>query len=289
MSMRVQIPIAALADSAVASALARLMEALGNANIQDVQTTYVSSPATQEVKRAPRKSAVVQSEDPEERYQKFLASLPSRSREFLELVQKCGTVTIDEAMEALHMTVGKAMGGLTGSIARWAPDYGVNVPFEAVKGPQGRRAWRWIGLDHSASEVKAPEATTETVEAKVEVSDAVMLETSDQRLAAVIEKLSNSSKRFLDLVCEHSKKGELLTKNKALEFFGFSRASAITDLVRPIRDALSEVGLEKCLITVNSDTGETSWKWIDPADLPASDDEPERQMAGVRVRKSVTE
>ncbi|MCB9549682.1 MAG: hypothetical protein H6706_28075 [Myxococcales bacterium] len=75
----------------------------------------------------------------------FLAALPERSRAFLLLVRERGVLGIDEAMERLDIQAGKAVGGLTGSIARWAPVHGVEVPFTAIQGIDGKRAWRWTG------------------------------------------------------------------------------------------------------------------------------------------------
>lgn len=82
---------------------------------------------------------------PDERMQAFVEALPERSRQFLEAVREHGVLGIDQAMEQLDVQAGKAMGGITGSIARWAPEYGIQVPFEAVRGKDGKRAWRWTG------------------------------------------------------------------------------------------------------------------------------------------------
>lgn len=86
-----------------------------------------------------------ESSSPDDRMDAFVEALPERSRQFIEAVRAEGELGIDEAMQRLDVRVGKAMGGITGSIARWAPEYGIEVPFEAVRGRDGKRAWRWTG------------------------------------------------------------------------------------------------------------------------------------------------
>ena len=56
-----------------------------------------------------------------------------------------GKLTVAEAVEALHMASPKAMGGLTGAMARWAPKQGVTLPFEARQDQTGGRFWVWTG------------------------------------------------------------------------------------------------------------------------------------------------
>ena len=86
--------------------------------------------------------------DKKDLYDDFVANLPERSRQFLALVKSRGAVTISEAMDALDVSVPKAMGGITGSIGRWAPARGIDVPYENVT-VDGERAWTWRGLDYT--------------------------------------------------------------------------------------------------------------------------------------------
>jgi hypothetical protein len=79
----------------------------------------------------------------EQRYRIFVDSLPELSRNFLGLLEERGRLTPEEAQAALDIKTPKALGGLTGSIARWAPKRGVPVPFEAERGPGGGRVWHW--------------------------------------------------------------------------------------------------------------------------------------------------
>ena len=131
MTVTVTVPDSALSDAAVHRALARLISAI----------------AAQQSRARDLPPTSVQVEDAETRYARFLSALPERSREFLRLVRSKGELGIAEAMTELDVKVGKAMGGITGSIARWAPEYNITVPFEAVRSLNGQRAWRWIGLD----------------------------------------------------------------------------------------------------------------------------------------------
>ena len=80
-----------------------------------------------------------------DRYHAFVRNLPPRSQQFLQLVEERGTVTINEVMRALGLLQPKAMGGITGSIGRWAPAKKVPLPYEMTE-RDGERAWRWIGI-----------------------------------------------------------------------------------------------------------------------------------------------
>jgi hypothetical protein len=94
-----------------------------------------------------------------ERYHAFVRNLPPRSQAFLRLVEERGTVTIGEVMRALGLLQPKAMGGITGSIGRWAPVKQVPLPYEQLE-RDGERAWRWIGIPGvtRGAHVPAPEA-----------------------------------------------------------------------------------------------------------------------------------
>ncbi|MEZ4469948.1 MAG: hypothetical protein R3F60_03900 [bacterium] len=158
MSVQVTIPTSALNDPQVAAALARLIEALADPAVASA-AEVASAPARSEAARPGR--ARPGRKAPKERnlapvppmaaatgqgdLSAFLAALPERSRAFLELVRERGVLGIDDAMASLDIQAGKAVGGLTGSIARWAPVHGVEVPFVAIQGVDGKRAWRWTG------------------------------------------------------------------------------------------------------------------------------------------------
>lgn len=97
--------------------------------------------------RAPRAAANAAPADPEvvARYRAFVEGLPERSRGFLELLEARGVLTMSEAAAELGIDEPKALGGLTGSIGRWAPVRGVPVPFSRYT-EDGEKSFRWIGL-----------------------------------------------------------------------------------------------------------------------------------------------
>jgi hypothetical protein len=160
---RVVLPLEALADEAVARAYARLLLALGgHASTTDSSRSAVRSEAASAYVEAassyraptdvapvptpapPPAVAPARPQQPSGSWASFEAALPERSRRFLTLLRNQGQITLSEAMRALGLTEPKAMGGITGSIGRWAPAKGLPVPFAAFD-RNGERAWRWIG------------------------------------------------------------------------------------------------------------------------------------------------
>jgi hypothetical protein len=141
MSIAIEVPLDALrGNAAVAYALSELVAALAE------HEGGAPAPA----KRS-RSARAVRTEVPaepiafdRERYDAFVKSLPERSQEFLSLVESRGKVSIDEAMQALELTERKALGGIMGSISRWAPVRGVRIPIEAKKTRDGDRIWSWV-------------------------------------------------------------------------------------------------------------------------------------------------
>jgi len=161
---KLTVPISALSDAATAEAIARLFLALhGNAGQPAVHTPpsvsralpAVSSPPAAPVASlpvSPPKPTTTRAAD----WAAFEAALPERSRAFLSLLRAEGQVSLPRAMEALELTEPKAMGGITGSIGRWAPARGLTVPFAAFE-RGGERAWRWLGsADAGAAPVAPP-------------------------------------------------------------------------------------------------------------------------------------
>lgn len=159
MSIKLDIHLDALRDPAVAQALADLMTALGR-GAAAARPAPSDAPAPAPTPRAPAPKAAAAPRptkaaapsakdrrlpgDAAERYARFVAGLPERSQRFLELVEKRGLVRMGEAMEILGVDIPKAMGGITGSIGRWAPERGVEVPYETLS-VDGERAWKWLG------------------------------------------------------------------------------------------------------------------------------------------------
>lgn len=218
MSITVSIDLAALNRPEVASALARLMTALGDGS--------VAAPVMQ--------SATAPPVDEATRFDRFLEALPERSRRFIELVRTRGTLTIDQAMAELDITVAKAVGGVTGSIARWAPRSGVTVPYLAVK-VRGRRAWRWTG-----PELATPSAPP----------------TEAKPLPEYASGLPPKSQRFLQTLFS---RGELKMP-EVLELFDLPRPRSVGGITEPINRAAKAVGAAAPFETAVGADGHRVWR-----------------------------
>ena len=85
---------------------------------------------------------------PEERWQRFLEALPIRAQDFVSMIENAhpDVLSQSEAMAALDIQSAKAMGGLTGSITRWASVDNIRLPWVREE-RDGERTWRWIGIE----------------------------------------------------------------------------------------------------------------------------------------------
>lgn len=162
MSVRVEIPFEALAQPGVAQALAALMLSLGaNAQNQVSQPITAKKPAEKTArKKAPRTSARsrrgatatdLSGLPPAERWRRYVDGRPQATIQFLALLEDRGSLTVDDAVAELGLASPKAMGGMTGAMARWAPKQGVDLPFEARQDSSGNRFWVWNGFEQSAA------------------------------------------------------------------------------------------------------------------------------------------
>lgn len=308
MSVKLEVPMSALSDAAVARALAQLFEALGGISGAEYAEPARTRSRAAEPPRAAEPTRERERERParqtgqaaETRYERFLEVLPERSRQFLEMVRSRGLITIDEAMRELDVDVGKAMGGITGSIARWAPEHDVSVPFEAVKGPDGKRAWRWIGLDvRPAPPVPVRSRRRRSRRATGRAGGGQASEAAqrgrgtgfEERLAALKGSLSGDSRRFLSLVEERGEIGQ----TEVLRHFGLARAQGLRRITQPVMAEAERHGLGDLVETVVSPTGERAWRWagapraVQPA-APGGREAGQRQQAGgarpgVQVRR----
>ncbi len=157
MSIQIEVPFDALQQPGVAKALAELMVSLGGHGGTDslpapapvaARATRKSTPRGAKAKGRPRKAARKTTRSSisgtsGERWQAYLSALPEASRKFLNLLEARGTLSVDEAVRELGLKSSKAMGGLTGAMARWAPSQGVELPFEKSKDANGNRCWIW--------------------------------------------------------------------------------------------------------------------------------------------------
>jgi len=146
MSISISVPIDAVQNNErIATALSELMLALGEAQGGGRRARGTRAGRSAAKTRAERAIERASSDAPfdRKRYDAFVKSLPERSQEFVALVEAKGRLNIRDAMTEMGITQPKALGGITGSIARWAPVRGVNVPIEAGKDKKGERFWRW--------------------------------------------------------------------------------------------------------------------------------------------------
>lgn len=288
MSVSIRVPLAAMADPAVATAVETLFAALGAAiRAGGAAPTPVARPVA-----APDAPAASVDAGTEARWARFLGALPARSQRFLELVESRGTVGIAEAMDVLGVEIGKAMGGVTGSIARWAPEYDVTVPFEAVRGPDGKRAWRWIGLGREPAPPmpvrkrrrrRAP-STRQPAETVAAPAERTAAPDPAERVTAMKAELEGPAATFLALLEVRG----VVTQADALAHFGLARAQGLRAALRPIEEAAERHGLSDLLATDVTATGDRSWRWGAEREQPRplSPRAPRASgMPGVRVRR----
>ncbi len=307
MTVTVAVPTQALADATVHRALERLIDALARHTARRTGASPGSAPAP---------GPALPAGDRDARYAAFLGALPERSRAFLDLVEAAGTLTIHDAMAQLQVVRGKAMGGITGSIARWAPEYGVTVPFEAVRGPDGRRAWRWIGLDREPAPpvpVRRQRRRRRAEAASIAPAVApVRAATPSSRppmvwppsvpppkvpppapaaapgaaLSEALATLDDDAAQFLRLLATRGH----LSRREALKALGLARAQGLKPVVEAVEAALAGVDLTSRLHRTVDDLGEMGWRWGERESEGPADVAPPALTAtageGVRVRKS---
>lgn len=137
MSIKVTVPRSRLSERPVAEAMARLLLALGQTGAEvAAPRPRVRPKAAPAAPTAPAGPSLLE----------FVEGMPSNTRRFMQLLQRHGRVTVSEVVAFLGLSTPKAVGGITGAIARWAPVRGLAMPFEAIK-LDGERAWRWIATD----------------------------------------------------------------------------------------------------------------------------------------------
>ncbi len=232
MSIKISIELSALQDRRVASALARLVELLGPEGEAPAPRAMAPAPGSAPLATpavAPRAAPAGGGD-----FAEFMEALPDRSRRFIELVRARGTLTIDDAMSELGITVPKAVGGVTGSIARWAPRSGIAVPYVAVK-VRGRRAWRWTGAADAPAVESAPDGIP---------------------LPGYADALPRESRRFLEVLYE---RGEL-KMGEVLQLFDLPRPRAVGGVTEPIQRAARSAGADAPFVTGKDANGERFWK-----------------------------
>ncbi len=82
--------------------------------------------------------------DHEKAIEALREQLTTQTLQFLDMLERRGVLTIDEVMDLLDLSTPKVVGGMTGSISRWASLRGLQVPYEASM-HHGQRRWLWRG------------------------------------------------------------------------------------------------------------------------------------------------
>ena len=176
------------------------------------------------------------------RYRMFLEQLPEKARAFLDLVRQKGSVSIDEAMEQLGVKVGKAMGGLTGAISRWAPAFQVNMPYQACS-VDGLRIWRWLGspLDNELALEDAAQAKPLPM----------------SMLLDVTIELPATSQTFL----KHLESEGRLSTKALLRLFKLKSEQSLKGILEPIDRLVQEHALTQLYKTEVGANGEVTYLW----------------------------
>ena len=75
----------------------------------------------------------------------LLEALPGDSKIIMTALREKGTLTMRAAQKLIKNSNPKAVGGIVGSVARWAPKNGFEVPYTTGKNERNERFWRWYG------------------------------------------------------------------------------------------------------------------------------------------------
>lgn len=164
MPVQITVPDDAMMRPGVAIALAQLVRALGSAGngahapepdtVRQTRTGSRSGPSRPEAPRrkSPSRPGSNRTPPPDlshlppaERWTTYVSTLPEKSQRFVGLLEARGRLTVDEVVRALDLDTPKALGGLTGAMARWAPRQGVTLPFTKKQNGNGERYWEWVG------------------------------------------------------------------------------------------------------------------------------------------------
>ncbi|MEZ4469949.1 MAG: hypothetical protein R3F60_03905 [bacterium] len=256
MGLKLEIELERLREPAVAAAVARLIEVLGGAlprrrrrrrarracgrraRRARGRTGAAAGAAAPQGRRAPPGAAPAADPArsaralPRERYLEFVEQLPKRSRDFLDLVRDRKLLKISDAMRELDVDAPKAMGGLTGSIGRWAPLRGVQIPYEATT-QEGERAWRWVGGPGADEGDEGDEGGTPAAPASVGPPPAALI-------AALKEGGHDKSVQFLEMLYTRG----ALERGEVLQALGLAAPKSIGGVTEPVNRAVRELGIE---------------------------------------------
>lgn len=272
MSIKLKFSDDDMRDPRIAQAVVELMTAL-------------SGPAGKAVGPV-RRAVVAQST-----FAEFEEALPERSQRFLSLLRKRRTLTVAEVVEALDLSGPKAVGGIIGAIARWAPNRGLTLPYEATR-IRGQRAWRWTGGPEAAAPARTAAASPRASERPLQIPSATVATpgmtatsvplaatqaaplTASARVQSVppapaapdrgapnldglMAALPNTSRRFVELLREERR----IEMPQLLSVLGLARAAAVQELLRPVRAMGPDFGFTSVFETGTNDAGDRVFLW----------------------------
>jgi hypothetical protein len=281
-SIDVSIPLEALKSGRVAAALSELIASLAGGGSpkavsppKQVEESSVEAPApkAKAIKRAAPAPDLSGSDT--QRFERFVEGLPKLSQDFLALLEKKGKLTITEAVKALGIDAPKAMGGITGSITRWAPSRGVDVPYIAEKSRSGERTWRWVRGTGASPE------SGKRAGKKPRASAPISREYTTEDL---VESAGGLARQFLLLLQSR----RVLTRSEAVSQLGLDRPEAIGGVIGAIGRRASRRGIELPFEATQTENGERLWRWTagaapEAAEAPRA--EPRNDAPTVRRRR----
>ena len=150
--------------------------------------------------------------------------MSTKAQAFAQLVQEHHphVVTKQYALEALELTTGKALGGLTGAFGRWSSIDGISLPW-VRRERDGEPGWLWVGFDeYGASQANENQPKP------------------SKSPDSFWDGLSDRSKQFLDIVRHHGS----ITVAKVLEELELSDPRAIGGISGSIRRWGRAAGVE---------------------------------------------
>ena len=119
--IKLQIEIDDVEDAQLLRAIESLLKTANKTDETDSKPPLTDVVEGQQRRRKPPKPRFPDG-SPTERFNQFCAALPTRAKQFITLVEEAHPDVLyqSEAMNALNLSSAKAIGGITGSINRWA-------------------------------------------------------------------------------------------------------------------------------------------------------------------------
>ncbi len=188
-------------------------------------------------------------------FEDFVAALPLRSQRFMNLVQREETVTRSRAIDALELSSGKQLGGVTGAIAKWAPRRGLEIPYETIT-LNGERAWRWTGPKDTANAepASAPAPIRRRPARDVAPPEKRILRPTN--IDSFLDALPESAARFMRALRAQGS----MTTPEALELFGFELSRQLGAVLEPIKRIGRDLGIERPFEYERTPEGKR-WRW----------------------------